>query len=145
MLTTLDGLPLLYALVAANCDERVAADEVLAQAWGCEVFADKGFIGECWQQEHYDTHGNRIWTAKRVNQTEQNPPEFDRLLNAVRERIEGVFNEVQNTGRNLERLLAKTVWGLATRVNIKLASHTLKAVLRRAFALDVQSFANLPD
>ncbi|GCA71607.1 hypothetical protein MiYa_03149 [Microcystis aeruginosa NIES-2519] len=56
--------------------------------------------------------GNRVSTAKRVNQHQQTSPVFERLLQHFRERIEGVFNEVQNTGGNLERLLRKKVEGL---------------------------------
>jgi hypothetical protein len=75
-----------------------------------------------------------------INQKQQNPQWFDRLLNRVRERIEGSFNELQNTGRNLERLLAKTVIGLSTRVIAKVTSYTLKQLLRDSFGLDVQTF-----
>ncbi len=91
-------------------------------------------------QEVKEQTGNRVWTAKRVNQKEQNPVWFDRLLSRVRERIEGSFNELQNTGRNLERLLAKTVIGLTTRVIAKVTSYTLKQLLRNSFGLDVQTF-----
>ena len=39
-----------------------------------------------------------------------------RWLHGLRERIAGTFNEVQNTERNLEGLLRKTVLGLTTHV-----------------------------
>ena len=139
-LTTFDGLPIVYELVPANTDERDAAEEVLEAVRQCDIFGDKGFIGVEWQEEVKEQTGNRIWTVKRVNQTEQNPKSFDRWLNSVRERIEGTFNELQNTGRNLERLLTKTVIGLSTRVIAKVASHTLKLFLRRTFGIDVQTF-----
>jgi hypothetical protein len=140
MLCTLDGIPVAYELVPANADERAAAEEVLAYAWNCDILGDKGFIGEAWQQEQRDWHGNRIWTQKRVNQKRQNDPVFDRWLNSVRERIEGAFNELQNTGRNLERLLAKKMDGLGTRVIAKMTNHIVKLVLRRFFQIDVQTF-----
>jgi hypothetical protein len=139
-ITTLDGIPVVYELVPANADERDCADEVLCYLRNSDVFADKGFIGENWQAAHYDTNGNSIWTPKRVNQLIQNPVEFDRWLNSLRERIEGTFNELQNTGRNLERLLRKTVLGLITHVIAKITSHTLKLLLRRQFGIDVQTF-----
>ncbi len=138
--TTFDGLPVAFEMVAANTDERVAAEEVLSALRSCDIFGDKGFIGAEWQQEVKEQSGNRVWTAKRVNQKAQNPYWFDRLLNSVRERIEGSFNELQNTGRNLERLLAKTVIGLTTRVIAKVTSYTLKQLLRHSFGLDVQTF-----
>ena len=140
-LTTLEGIPVVYELVPANTDERTAAEEVLDSVWDCDIFGDKGFLGEEWQFDQKDRQGNRIWTTKRANQAMQNSPEFDRWLNSIRERIEGVFNEVQNVGRNIERLFAKTVVGLCTRIIAKMANHTLKGILRRFFNIDIISFS----
>lgn len=140
-LTTLDGIPVVYELVPANTDERAAAEEVLDSVSDCDIFGDKGFLGEEWQFDQEDRQSNRIWTAKRANQATQNSPEFDRWLNSIRERIEGVFNEVQNVGRNVERLFAKTVVGLCTRIIAKMANHTLKGILRRFFNIDIISFS----
>ncbi len=139
-LCTLEGIPVAYELVPANTDERLAAESVLYALRGCRIYADKGFIGEEWQERIFRHTRNRIYTAKRTNQAEQNPAAFDRWLNSVRERIEGVFNEIQNTGRNIERLLAKTVIGLATRVIAKMISHLLKFILRNSYGIDVQTF-----
>lgn len=139
-LSTMDGVPVAYDLVPANTDERLAAETVLSAITNCDVFCDKGFISEEWQTEQLVIHGNRIWTPARVNQKIQNPKGFDRWLNALRERIESVYNEIQNTGRNLERLLRKTVMGLATHVAAKMTSHLLKLLLRRQFGIDVQTF-----
>ncbi len=139
-LSTLDGVPVAYELVPANTDERVAAETVLAHVYNCDIFCDKGFISADWQAEQLETRGNRIWTPKRCNQHQQNPHGFDLWLSALRERIEGVFNELQNTGRNLERLLRKTVIGLATHVIANMTSHLLKRILRHQFGIDVQSF-----
>ena len=62
----------------------------------------------------------------------------------MRERIEGGFHEVQNTGRNIERLLTKTVVGLSTRVIVKMTSHLLWHLLRIDFDVNVQTFEALP-
>ena len=140
MLTTLDGLPVVYDLVSATTDEREAADVVLQQVKDCDLFGDKGFMGDDWQVEVRHQTGNRVWTMKRANQASQNPPEFDRLLGSIREHIEGTFHCLQNTGRHIERLLAKTVHGLCTRVILKVTCLVLKHLLRRHFAMDVQSF-----
>jgi len=139
-ITTLNGLPVVYDLVPASTDEREAAESVLGYLSGCAIYGDKGFIGEEWQLLVYEQTGNRIWTIKRANQHEQNPKAFDRALSSIRERIEGAFNEIQNTGRNIERLLAKTVLGVSTRVIAKMTSHALKHLLRRSFDIDVQTF-----
>jgi hypothetical protein len=116
---TLEGLVVCYDIVAANTDERVAAEAVLEPFWGCDILADKGFLSDAWQEELKALSGNRLWTPKRANQTTQQPQVFERLLNRVRERIEGVFNELQNTGRHLEHLLSKTSkgWRRRSRLN----------------------------
>ncbi len=66
--------------------------------------------------------------------------DIPRLTRAVRERIEGLFHELQNTGRNIERLLAKTVLGFGTRVTAMITSHLLKHILRIDFGVKVQTF-----
>jgi hypothetical protein len=140
-LTTLNGIPLFYELVPASTDERLAAECLIDHVSGCDICADKGFIGQEWQSQLFQQTGNRIWTPKRSNQYVQNPKWFDKLINRLRLRIEGVFNEIQNTGRNLERLLAKTIQGLRTRIIAKMTSHLLKFILRQYFQIDVQTFS----
>jgi Transposase DDE domain len=137
MLTTLDGTPYGFELVPANTDERDAADEILdLLPPGSSVWSDKGFLGTDWQAE-WAKQGTRIWTTKRENQHVQNPPAFDRLLNSVRERVEGAFDILKEGGRSVEHTLAHTVTGLCTRVIAKIASVTLRLFLRRFFGIDV--------
>jgi len=140
MITTLEGIPVVYDLVSANTEERQAAEAVLDRLTNTEIIGDKGFLGVEWQAQIHEQTGNTITTPKRKNQKVQQPEGFERLLNHVRERIEGTFNELQNTGRNLERLLAKTVDGLATRVIAKITAHLLKYILRCRYQIDVQTF-----
>lgn len=140
LVTTLDGIPVVYDLVPANTDERQAAEAVIDRLTNATVLGDKGFLGVEWQDQMHQQTGTTFVTPKRKNQKIQHPDGFETLLNSVRERIEGVFHELQNTGRNLERLLAKTVVGLATRVIAKVTAHLLKRLLRLRFDIDVQSF-----
>lgn len=144
-ITTFDGIPVVYELVPAHTDERLAAETVLYYLSGCDILGDKGFVGQRWQTEIHERTGNRIWTPKRRNQHQQNLAAFDRWLISVRQRIEGVFHELSNTGRDLESLLAKTVVGLSTRVIAKLTSHVLKRLLDIHFGVKVQSFSFAAD
>jgi len=48
--------------------------------------------------------------------------------------------KLQNTGRNIERLLAKTVIGLTTRLIAKITAHVLKRILFNRYHIDVQTF-----
>lgn len=140
VLSTLKGLPIAYDLVSANTDERLAVEGVLQVVHGSDIYGDKGFIGQDWQQEVTGSTGNRIWTIQRENQHQQVSSDLKRLISRVRQRIEGVFHEIQNTGRNPERLLNKTVGGLATHMAAKITSHTLRLLLRRRFGIDVLTF-----
>lgn len=140
MITTLDGIPVVYDLVPANIEERKAAEAVLDRIANVDIIGDKGFLGVEWQSQIEEQTGNTMTTPKRKNQKIQHPDGFERLLNGVRERIEGVFHELQNTGRHIERLLAKTIAGLATRVIAKVAAHLLKHILRSRYGIDVQTF-----
>jgi len=140
---TLEGLPLLYDLVPANVDERQAAEALLEKLAGFSLLADKGFLGEDWQAAIFQFTSNRVWTPKRKNQTQQQSKTFEHWLNSLRLRIEGLFNEIQNVGKNLERLLAKTVVGLCSRIVAKMTSHLLKYILRFQFGIDVLTFSKV--
>jgi hypothetical protein len=129
MVSNLLGISIYYDLVTANSDERLAAEAVIDHFAYCDFVADKGFIGLSGQTQIFDRTGNLIWTPHRANQKLQNEPRLNRFLSRKRERIEGVFPEIQDVGRNIEHLLAKTVLGLATRIIAKLASHILRHVL----------------
>lgn len=142
--STLNGIPMIYDLVPANTDERKAAETVIDYFSFCDFYADKGFLGFKWQTRIFDQTNNLIWTPHRSNQRYQNAKNLDRWLNSIRERIEGVFHEVQNTGRNIERLLTKTVLGLCTRVIMKMTSHLLRHLLRIDFNVNVQTFEAFP-
>ncbi len=140
LLCTKSGIPLVYDMVPANTDERVAAETVLSQVAGLTILGDKGFIGEDWQLRQYELTHNRIVTPKRKNQLLQNPIELDRWLGSTRERIEGVFHEIQNTGRHIEHLRAKKVSGLVKRVCEKITSHLMRLWLKLRFSIDIQTF-----
>lgn len=144
MLTTLNGTPVAFELVPANTDERDAADEILdILPPDSNVWSDKGFIGEEWQAD-WSRQGVNIWTAKRENQKIQNPPEFDRLLNSVRERIEGAFDILKEGGRSVEHTLAHTVEGLCSRIIAKISAGTLRLYLLRFFGIDVLTYTVNP-
>ena len=144
IVSTLNGIPIVYDLVSANTDERKAAEAVIEYFSFCDFYADKGFLGTAWQTEIFDQTNNLIWTPRRKNQHVQNAKNLDRWLNSIRERIEGVFHEVQNTGRNIERLLTKTVLGLCTRVIMKMTSHLLRHLLWIDYNVNVQTFEAVP-
>jgi hypothetical protein len=144
MLTTLDGTPYSFELVPANTDERDAADEILdTLPFGCNVWSDKGFIGDDWQIQ-WAEQGVHIWAPKRENQHQQNPALFDQLLNQVRERIEGAYDILKEGGRSVEHTLAITIDGLCSRIIAKISSVTLRLFLRRFYGIDTLTYTVNP-
>jgi hypothetical protein len=142
-ISTLSGIPIVYDLVPASTDERKAAETLLDQVNGFDLFGDKGFLGKAWQAKINQQTGNTIWTPKRKNQHQQQSKTFECWLNGLRLRIEGLFNEIQNVGKNVEKLLAKTILGLCARIVAKMTSHLLKYMLRIKFGIDVISFSQI--
>ena len=144
MLTTLDGTPYSFELVPAHTDERDAADEILdTLPGGSNVWSDKGFIGDDWQAD-WRSQGVYVWTAKRENQHQQNPPQFDQLLHQIRERLEGAFDLLKEGGRSVEKTLAITVEGVCTRIIAKISSVTLRLFLRKFYGIDVLTYTVNP-
>jgi hypothetical protein len=140
MLTTLNGTPYSFELVTAHTDERDAADEILdTLPAGSNAWSDKGFIGDDWQAD-WRTQGIYVWTTKRENQHQQNPAQFDQLLNQVRERIEGAFDLLKEGGRSVEKTLAITVEGVCARIIAKISSVTFRLFLRKFLGIDVLTY-----
>lgn len=135
--TTLFGIPIFYDLVPANTDEHLAAESVLNHFVLCDIFSDKGFIGLRWQTQIFEGTSNLIWTPRRFNQRLQNSRALDRFLSSIRERIEGVFHEIQDVGRNIEHLLSNTILSLMTRVIAKITSHVHRHILLVDFGVNV--------
>jgi hypothetical protein len=82
-LSTLKGLPIAYGLVPANTDKREAVEDVLEVVRGCDMYRDKGFIGQDWQEEITDSTGNRIWTIQRANQHQQASSSFRQNISII--------------------------------------------------------------
>ncbi|WP_193198826.1 transposase [Nostoc sp. MG11] len=154
MLSTWNGIPIAYDIVPANTDETIAAESVLETVQSRNIYADKGFISADWQATITRRTGNRIWTLTRNNQHLQHSNDLKPFISRVRQRVEGVFHEIQNTGRNPDsaaiagtpasRLLNKTVDGFCVHIAAKVASHTLRLLLRRRFGIDVLTFQSQP-
>lgn len=130
VLTTLDGVITDWTLIPANADEREGADDMLEEYVNLRVLGDKGFIDGFWQAELQQRQGIVVHTPKRVNQKEQNPPEWDALLNRARRLVETSFAQAK-AFLGLERPGARTLWGLGSRLRAKLAALTLLAWVNR--------------
>lgn len=107
---------------------------------GSDIYGDQGLIAQQWQSEVTMATGNRIGAIQPEHQHRTVSFDLKPLISPVRPRIERVFAKIQNAGRNRERLLNKSVNGLATHMAIKLTSDTLRLFLRHQFGIDILTF-----
>ena len=140
MLVTADGVPVAFELVPANTDERDAAEEVLPAANpGSIALGDKGFIDQQRQEDWKKYYGVTVYTYKRKNQDEKNPPFVQQLLTDNRRQIETTFSSLDRV-EGLEDHGAKTVLGLVTRTIAKIAAYTFRKYLLHFHGVDILTF-----
>jgi hypothetical protein len=123
---TLGGVIVRYDLVPANVDDRDAAAEVLEP--GCRYWADKGFYGQECQRQWQETDGALVRAEPPRSTRAAWPRAFAYVAHRVRQLIEVVNAQLQGQFA-IERTLAKTLWGLVTRVQAKLTAHTVGVYL----------------
>lgn len=123
---TLDGVIVRYELVPANTDDREAAAEVLEP--GCGYWADKGFYSRERKAEWLEGYGARVRAEPHRDYKTEWPRELVRMAHRVRQTIEVVNAQLTEQFR-IERTRARTLWGLVTRVQAKLAAHTFGVYL----------------
>ena len=130
LLITLGGIILDFELAPANASELSVGFELLTEHFDLTVIGDKGYISaekaaQLWRHNH-----TRLQTLPRRNQKRQLPRAAQRTINAVRQIIETVNNQLSNQF-NIETNHAHTFWGLCTRLYTKLAAHTLCIYINR--------------
>jgi hypothetical protein len=126
LITTVSGLPVLFALTSPKLDERdVARDllesepQLLAARQGQTLMADKGYAsGEF--ETFLDDHGVTLLRPAYKNRT---PRPGARLLKSFRQIIESV-NDTLKGQLDLERHGGRTFAGVATRVLQRLLALT---------------------
>ena len=143
LLVRLDGLPTDWVLIPANVDEREGAQDILDNYCNLIVVGDKGFLDKKWQEESLTgSHHNEIITPKRRNQHIQNPKGLNKLICHFRARIETMFGQLDGQF-HLEHPEAHTLWGLWTRIVMRMAAITIGAWLNVEAGHPMLQIANL--
>ena len=129
LLTNADGVIVDVALVAANVDERDAADEFDWQCISGMVLGDKGFIRPALKQR-LAQQGINLQTPNRGNMKESRPKRFLRWMTAKRRLVETVIGQMSERFA-IEANGAQDLWHLTSRIYRKVAAHTLCMFLNR--------------
>jgi hypothetical protein len=130
LLLTLGGVVLDFELAPANATDLAVGEELLLEHTDLTVLGDKAYISAAVQTAVREQCEVRLLTVPRSNQRAQLPEEVREAVNAARQIVETV-NEQLTEQFNLERNHAHTFWGLCTRLYTKLTAHTLCLYLNR--------------
>lgn len=119
---SLRGVITEFTVTPANQDEREAVWEITQQIQGLLV-GDKGYLSQPLQAALAQVHLD-LQTPLRHNMRETRPRQVVRQLQTVRRLIETV-NAQLSERFHFERIRARDLWHLTSRVNRKILAHTL--------------------
>lgn len=111
-----------FAATAANVDARVALCDVLDDIQGL-LIGDKGYVSKALHAALVQYHSINLQTPLRVNMTETRAPHVVRQMVSARRLVETVIGQL--TGRfHLQKIWARNLWHLTSRVGRKILAHT---------------------
>lgn len=141
LVTTEDGVPIDYAIDAANIDER----ELLTRTAIPEhttIIADKGFINSKLQYELKQSYDINLLTPTRKNMLHKISDEFAKLITTVRKRIETTISQLTETF-SINKTKARSFHGLLGRINRKILSYTMALFFNFQIVKDQERMSQL--
>lgn len=130
LITTGDGVPVDFAIAAANIDDREVL-RVLSENRGYPIIlGDKGYVSASLQEELLATENTYLLPTLRSNQKRQYPEAFRRLQVRLRRRIETTLAQLP-AQLCVSRVRARGHWGLRTRMSNKLGACLLGVFLNQ--------------
>lgn len=128
LLITATGVITGFTLTAANASEREALWEMVLMIHGL-LIGDQGYLSASLQQELRQA-GIELETALRSNMQDARDPAWVALLKRMRRLIETVIGQLVERFR-IEKVRARDLWHLTSRMNRKLLAHTVCRWLNR--------------
>jgi hypothetical protein len=123
-----NGIITRFCLTPANGSEREALWELLPKIQGL-LIGDKGYLSAPLQAELLP-HGIQLETALRANMQESRSSTHLSLLKRVRRLVETVIGQLTQRF-SIEKVWARDLWHLTSRLNRKLLAHTVCYWLNR--------------
>lgn len=136
MLCTLEGLVTDFVLSPANVDDRDAVWELVDSFQGIALLGDKGYVKAELTAELKAERGISFLPIKRNNSKVQFPKAIRQLIFKLRRRIETSASQLTQQ-LNIERVLAKSLWGLIARIKTKLLAYNLCYYINKLTGHDI--------
>jgi hypothetical protein len=136
MLVTLDGFVTDFTLTPANIDDREGVWDLLDSFHRITLIGDKGYIGNDFAYSLKKEKSITLLPLKRNNSKAQLPKALRQLIFKKRRRIETTASQLTEQ-LNIERVKAKSLWGLMTRIKTKLLAYNLCYYINMLIGKDV--------
>ncbi len=136
MLTTLDGLVTDFIITPANIDDRTAVWDLVDSYNNITMLGDKGYIKADLSADLKSEKGIELLPVQRNNSKVQFPKAIRQLIFKLRRRIETTASQLTQQ-LNIEQVLAKSFWGLQTRIKTKLLAYNLCYYINRLIGQDI--------
>jgi hypothetical protein len=117
-------------VTAENIDERESLWEILPNLKGM-VIADKGLIGKEFQNDLRDHLNLNLQTPLKSNMEDLRQKSFTRWLVSTRRLVETVIGQLTDRF-NIERVRARDLWHLTSRITRKVLAHTVAMVINKS-------------
>lgn len=130
-LITLEGYITSFDITPASTDDREGLRDLTIGLKDAVILADKGYIGEMLWQE-MQRQGIYLMTLKRSNSKADWSQPIRQLVFRQRRRVETVFSQLSGQ-LNAERVLAKSIRGLCTRLPNKILAYNFCLALNSIF------------
>lgn len=128
VITTAYGLPVDFAIATADTDDREVLPLFCERSTSPIIIGDKGYVSEALETELLRTDNVCLLPTRRKNQKAQYSPEFRKLHQKIRRRIETTISQLTQQF-NASRIRARSHWGMLTRFSNKLGGFTLGVFL----------------
>ncbi len=140
LMITFDGVITAWTVTPAAGDEREALWDLTDGVHGL-VIGDKGYLSACLQAE-LATTGIDLQTPLRANMADSRAPWIIQQLTRTRRLVETVIGQLTEQF-HFEKIRARDVWHLTSRIARKILAHTLGIFMNRQIGRSDLQFESL--
>lgn len=136
-----EGIITGITVTPAHIDERESLYEVVPGIEGL-LLADKGLIGQDYQQDFRLETGINLQTPRRGNMTDSRGKDANRWIISTRRLVETVIGQLTERF-HIEKVRARDCWHLTKRIARKVLAHTVGAVICKSQGYSAIQFEKL--
>ena len=127
-LITTSGFITDFFLTSANVDDRAAVYELIEEKQLTKIIADKGYFDETLKEQLKKEKDILLISLKRKNSKNPLEKQLRNTLSKTRRRVETSFSQLAEQF-NINKVLAKSKWGLMLRITLKILAHNILFII----------------